>query len=238
MHEHLIAAYKAMVGHPLFPLILTMVAYLVAVALAKKLKWGILQPLLVGVIIIIPVLLLLQIDLNTYYTGNAVLTTLLGPSIVALAVPLCQNFGLIRRYFLPVVITAVIGGFFATGVTIFVGELLHVDFQLLMSLATKSITSPVTFLIAGEIGAVVPLSVAFVLVAGITGVIIGPFVLRYSGIRHPAAVGMTMGLTTHAFGTVWALEQNEEAGGFAALAMTVMAIVAAILLPTAIKLFM
>lgn len=227
---------RTITGHALFPLMLTLLAYVAAIALKARFKWHILQPILTGGLLVALMLAVTGMDMDTYVQGNAILTLLLGPAIVALAIPLYQNLPMIRAYALPILITTVVGGIFTTGLVILIGWLLGVDFVMLLSLSTKSVTASVAYIIAAEVQAIVPLAVVFVIIAGMTGAAFGAYVMRYGKITEPAAVGMAMGLTTHALGTVWALEQSEEAGGFAALAMTLMAILSAILLPVAIRL--
>jgi putative effector of murein hydrolase len=93
-------------------------------------------------------------------------------------------------------------------------------------------------LVAEQIGGVAALAAVFVMFTGVLGAIFGPMLLRVCGVDHPAAWGMAMGLTAHAVGTSRALEQGEEAGAFAALAMSLMGTATALLLPLAVSIWM
>ena len=94
---------------------------------------------------------------------------------------------------------------------------------MLMSMAPKSVTSPIAMLVASQIGGVAALAAVFVLITGVLGAILGPELLRAIGVRHPAAQGMALGMTAHV-GTSRALQEGEECGAFAALAMSLMGV--------------
>ena len=109
---------------------------------------------------------------------------------------------------------------------------------MLMSMAPKSVTSPIAMLVASQIGGIAALAAVFVMITGIIGAIIGPSLLKRLGVQHPAALGMALGLTAHAVGTARALQEGEECGAFAALAMSLMGVFTAVLLPLAILLWL
>jgi putative effector of murein hydrolase len=236
MHTNAQSVLQLILNFPLFPLALTLFSYVVAITLKRKMQWGIVPPVLIGVIVVVAVLSCLRIDVDAYFTGNAMLTLLLGTSIVSLAIPLYTNLSKIRQYLVPVLITTVVGGLFSTILVIAFAWLLHIDLKVLLSLTTKSVTAAVAASLADEIGAIMPLSVIFVIFTGMVGVLFAPLMMRKAGVNHPVAVGMSMGITAHAIGTAWLLEHDREAGGVATLAMTLMAIFTVILLPLGIKL--
>ena len=229
-------ALNAVIHHPLFCVGVTLGAYQLALAAYERTRWVFLQPVLVSMLIVIAVLLACGIDYAEYSNSAKVLTILLGPATVALAVPLFLNLKRIRQLFWPTLITLLLGGLFATGLGIGLGWLFGVDHELLMSLAPKSVTSPIAMLVASQIGGVAALAAVFVLITGVLGAILGPELLRRIGVRHPAAQGMALGMTAHAVGTSRALQEGEECGAFAALAMSLMGVATAVLLPLAVAL--
>ena len=93
-------------------------------------------------------------------------------------------------------------------------------------------------LVANQIGGIAALAAVFVMITGIIGAIIGPALLKRCGVQHPAALGMALGLTAHAVGTARALQEGEECGAFSALAMSLMGVFTAVLLPLAILLWL
>jgi putative effector of murein hydrolase len=112
------------------------------------------------------------------------------------------------------------------------------DEMILMTLAPKSVTSPIAMLVAEQIGGVVALAAVFVMITGVLGAILGPELLRRFGVQHPAARGIALGLTAHAVGTAQALQESDECGAFAALAMSLMGVMTAVLLPLAVALLL
>ncbi|MCP1650830.1 LrgB family protein [Pseudomonas sp. GD04087] len=229
-------ALNAVIHHPLFCVGVTLGAYQLALAAYERTRWVFLQPVLVSMLIVIAVLLACGIDYSEYSNSAKVLTILLGPATVALAVPLFLNLKRIRQLFWPTLITLLVGGLFATALGIGLGWLFGVDHELLMSLAPKSVTSPIAMLVASQIGGVAALAAVFVLITGVLGAILGPELLRRVGVHHPAAQGMALGMTAHAVGTSRALQEGEECGAFAALAMSLMGVATAVLLPLAVAL--
>lgn len=229
-------AVSSVIHHPLFCVGVTLGAYQLALAAYERTRWVFLQPVLVSMLIVIAVLLACGIDYTEYSNSAKVLTILLGPATVALAVPLFLNLKRIRQLLWPTLITLLVGGLFATALGIGLGWLFGVDHELLMSLAPKSVTSPIAMLVASQIGGVAALAAVFVLITGVLGAILGPELLRRVGIHHPAAQGMALGMTAHAVGTSRALQEGEECGAFAALAMSLMGVATAVLLPLAVAL--
>jgi putative effector of murein hydrolase len=108
--------------------------------------------------------------------------------------------------------------------------------MILMTLAPKSVTSPIAMLVAEQIGGVAALAAVFVLITGVIGGIFGPGLLTLAGVQSPEARGMALGLTAHAVGTSAALQEGEECGAFAALAMSLMGVATALFLPLAVSL--
>ncbi|MCP8463963.1 LrgB family protein [Pseudomonas sp. ZM23] len=229
-------AVSSVIHHPLFCVGVTLGAYQLALAAYERTRWVFLQPVLVSMLIVIGVLLACGIDYAEYSASAKVLTILLGPATVALAVPLFLNLRRIRQLFWPTLITLLVAGLFATGLGIGLGWLFGVDHEMLMSLAPKSVTSPIAMLVASQIGGVAALAAVFVLITGVLGAILGPELLRRVGVHHPAAQGMALGMTAHAVGTSRALQEGEECGAFAALAMSLMGVATAVLLPLAVAL--
>lgn len=222
---------RPVLGHPLFHLALTLLAFQLALWIARRSGLVFLQPVLVSAALIISVLVFAGISYQDYLAGVGILNLLLGPATVALAVPLYQNLARIRRLLGPILLTVLCGGVMATASTLWLGRLVGLDQPLLMTLAPKSVTSPIAMLVAGQAGGIPALAAVFVLLTGILGAVLGPPLLRLARVTHPAAVGMALGLTAHAVGTSRALEEGQEQGAYAALAMSLMGVGTAVLLP-------
>ncbi|CAN7247736.1 LrgB family protein [Pseudomonas solani] len=227
-------AWQAIAHHPLFGVGLTLAAYQLSIFLYEKTRLMFLQPVLVSMALVIAVLVPLGVGYEEYRQSTTLLTLLLGPATVALAVPLFLNLKRIRQLFWPTLITLFIGGLVATVMGVGLAWAFGAEHMMLMTMAPKSVTSPIAMLVAEQIGGVAALAAVFVLITGVIGATLGPELLRRIGVRHPAAQGMALGITAHAVGTARALQEGEECGAFAALAMSLMGVATAVLLPLAV----
>ena len=229
-------AWTAVVHHPLFGIGITLGAYQLAVAAYERTRWIFLQPVLVSMLLLIGVLLSCGIQYGEYRKSTEILNILLGPATVALAVPLYLNLRRIRQLFWPTFTTLVVGGVFATLTCVALGYAFGAEHMILMTMAPKSVTSPIAMLVAEQISGVAALAAVFVLITGVLGAIVGPALLDRFGVTHPEARGMSLGITAHAVGTSVALQESDECGAFAALAMSLMGVATAVLLPLAVSL--
>lgn len=217
--------------HPLFAIALTLAAFLIAAWLYRRSGWLVLQPVLVSVTLIVTTLLLCGVDYATYRAGAEPVAWLLGPATVALAVPLQHNIKRIRQLFWPIMITLFAGGVLSVSLTLAIGWALGADWSVVMSLAPKSVTMPIAMPVAEQIGGVTSLAAVMVMLTGVIGTALGPLLLRWAGVDHPAARGLSYGINAHAIGTAHALQEGEECGAFAALGMSLLGIGTALLLP-------
>ncbi|MEX6503426.1 LrgB family protein [Pseudomonas zhanjiangensis] len=227
-------AWLAVTHHPLFGAGITLGAYQLAMVAYERTRWMLLQPVLVSMTLVIGVLLLCGLDYAEYRISAEALTLFLGPATVALAVPLFLNLRRIRQLFWPTVLTLLLAGVLATVLGTALAWAFGAERIMLMSIAPKSVTSPIAMLVASQIGGIAALAAVFVMLTGVAGAMLGPGVLRLCGVRHKAALGMALGMTAHAVGTARAMQEGEECGAFAALAMSLMGVATAVLLPLAI----
>ncbi|NWB84364.1 LrgB family protein [Pseudomonas gingeri] len=229
-------AWASVIHHPLFGIGITLGAYQLVLAGFEKTRWVFLQPVLASMVLVVAILLLCGLEYAEYRKSTEILGILLGPATVALAVPLYLNLRRIRQLFWPIFTTLVIGGILATGLGVLLGWLFGADHMILMTLLPKSVTSPIAMLVAEQIGGVAALAAVFVLITGVIGAITGPWLLTRLGVHAAEARGMALGMTAHAVGTSVALQESEECGAFAALAMSLMGVATAVLLPLAVTL--
>ena len=229
------AAWQALIHHPLFGVGITLGAYQLAIAAYEKTRWVFLQPVLVSMLAVIGILLACGLTFAEYKDSAAALTLFLGPTTVALAVPLFLNLRRIRQLFWPTLITLLVAGVVATVLGISLAWAFGAEQIMLMSMAPKSVTSPIAMLVAEEIGGVAALAAVFVLITGVIGAIFGPALLSRFGVHSPEARGMALGMTAHAVGTSVALQESDECGAFAALAMSLMGVATAVFLPLAVS---
>ena len=229
-------ALDAVIHHPLFGIGITLGAYQLVLAAYDKTRWIFLQPVLVSMLVVIGVLVTCGVSYAEYRKSTEIMNILLGPATVALAVPLYLNLRRIRQLLWPTLTTLVIGGLVATCACLLLGWWFGAEHMILMTMAPKSVTSPIAMLVAEQIGGVAALAAVFVLITGVIGAIFGPALLSACGVSSPEARGMALGISAHAVGTAVAWEESEETGAFAALGMSLMGVVTAVFLPLAVSL--
>ncbi|CAM5306155.1 LrgB family protein [Stutzerimonas degradans] len=227
-------AWNDVLAHSLFAVVLTLIAFQLALMLYRRSGWLVLQPVMIGMLLVVATLTLVGVEYPHYREGAAPIAMLLGPATVALAVPLYRHLRRIRQLFWPIVITLVVGGLLCVALTLAIAWLLGAELPVLMSLAPKSATMPIAMLVAEELGGLASLAAVFVMLTGVIGTALGPLLLRWAGVEHPAARGLSYGINAHAIGTARALEEGDECGAFAALGMSLLGILIALLLPFAL----
>ncbi|MCH1625361.1 LrgB family protein [Fredinandcohnia sp. SECRCQ15] len=205
--------------------------------LYKRFHSPLLVPIATTTFILIMFLLLFSIPYDTYMIGGRWIDELLGPAVVALAYPLYQNRKALKKYFTPIFVGVISGT--TTGILtgIYMAKLFSIDLKTMLSLTTKSVTSPVAIDIAEMIGGIPTLAVVYVMVAGISGAMFGPIFLKMAKINHYIGVGLGFGTASHGIGTAKALEIGKSEGAISSVSMIISAIYAAIICPIIIRFF-
>jgi predicted murein hydrolase (TIGR00659 family) len=224
-----------LIHHPLFGLFITLLAFWGGQQLylrSGKQPW--LQPVLVGISVVIAVLLLFDIPYAEYQRSAYPIHVMIGPVTVALAVPLYLNIRRIQTLLVPILLTLLLSGILTVLVTVLVAWLIGVDPDVLRSLTTKSITTPIALMVAKEVGGIPALAAAIVLITGVIGAVIGPPLMTRLKISDDEVLGITLGMSAHAIGTAKALEISPRCGAFSALAMGLTGIMTAVLLPAVV----
>jgi predicted murein hydrolase (TIGR00659 family) len=217
---------------PLTGLSATLLAYLAASWVFKKARFHPLaNPVLVSVLIIVPFLLATGVSYKTYFDGAQFVHFLLGPATVSLAVPLYRQVAALKRSIIGVSTALVIGALAAAASAVLIAKWLGAPREVVVSLAPKSVTSPIAMGISERIGGLPSLTTVLVLITGVIGAVIGTAVLDAVRIKDWKARGFAIGLAAHGIGTARAIQLNETAGAFAGLAMGLNGVVTAVLVP-------
>jgi predicted murein hydrolase (TIGR00659 family) len=222
---------------PLAALALTLAAYAAAVALWQRAgRPSLLNPTLVAIALVAAVLLVLGLDLHAYQRGAGPIHLLLGPAVIALAVPLHRQAATIGARAGALGFALVVGAVVNCLVTLAILAALGAGAVTLISLAPKSATAAVAMAVSAEAGGLPPLTAVVTILAGIAGAVLGPAVLDRAGLRDPIARGFGIGLASHGIGTARAFQESEAAGTAAGLAMGLNAVFTALLVPVVIRL--
>jgi len=214
-----------------FMLTLVMGTFLLGVWIYKRTKITLLQPLLISMVIIIPFLKVTGIDYQTFYQQTRLLNFMLGPSVVALGFVLYEQIEHIKGNVVSILTAVFVGSFVGIFSVLLIAKLLGADHMLMASLAPKSVTTPIAISLAEKNGGVPALTAAFVVICGLFGGLVGPIILRRLGIKSKIAQGLAMGSASHALGTVRALEMGALEGAISGLAIGIMGIMTALLIP-------
>lgn len=220
-----------MFSGPLFGVTVTLSAFALAQALYLRSGSVLLNPVIVSVALIVTLLLLGDIAHADYAVGGRLILFLLGPSVVALAVPLYLRRQEIVAQKVPILAGVTVGAVTSVVTASGLGWLLGGSREVIWSLAPKSVTTPVAIGIAEKIGGVAPLTASIVVVTGCLGAVCGPEFCRWIGIREPAAMGLAVGTASHGIGTARMLEVDRLGGAVAGLAIGLNGLVTAFLLP-------
>lgn len=190
-----------------------------------------LLPILTTTTIGVSILVLGNVPYETYMTGGKWIDTMLGPAVVSLAYPLYMQRHMIKTYKLSIisgVVVAMISGL----ISVFaLAKLLRFDDEMVRSLLPKSITTPVAMQVSGSLGGIPPMTAVFVMVAGFTGAILGPFIFRVCKIDSAVSRGVSMGSGAHGFGISKLTEYGEKTLSMGSVSMTLSAVIGAFLCP-------
>lgn len=213
-------------------LVLTIAVYLAAMAVYRRSgNRPSLIPVFTAVVVIVGILLATGTPYETYRGGVALLTLLIGPATVALAIPLYAQRERIRQLWLPIGVSLLVGCTVALLSAIGIAWAFGGSEATLIAVAPKSATIPIALPMAERFGGNPSLAAVAVAITGIAGTMMAPLLIRLLRIQDPAVQGFALGLTAHAIGTARALQVNPAMGAFSALAMGLNGVATAVLMP-------
>ncbi len=209
----------SLVDSPLFGITLTLGVYTLAQVLYGRFRHVLLNPVALSIGGIILFLLALDIPFQSYALGGDLILFLLGPAVVALAVPLYERRQEILKYKLPIVAGVASGGITSIVTATSLVWILGGSRELVLSVAPKSVTAPIAIGIVESIGGIAPLAAAIVVLTGCLGAVCGPEFCRRVGIVDPVSMGIAMGTAAHGIGTARMLEVDRLGGALSGLAI-------------------
>jgi predicted murein hydrolase (TIGR00659 family) len=223
-----------MPGGEFFGFILTVGAFLAASKLNKKWPSPLSEPLLVATVFVIAFLALSGIPHADYARGANILNYFLAPAIICLAVPVYRQIKLIKRD-LPAIMVSIFIGCAVSVLAVFgLCALFGIGDVIAKSLAAVSVSTAMAVGITEQLGGLVPLTVAAVIVTGVLGAAAGAIVCKILGIRNPIAQGLAIGNASHAAGTAKAMQMGPRQGAASSLAIAVSGIMTALIAPVAL----
>lgn len=210
-----------------FGMLLTIAAFLFGLWCKQKFGWTLCNPLLIAVILVIVILVVLDIDYEEYEISAQYISYLLTPSTICLAIPLYRQLVLLKQNAKAIVLGSLSGVFASMGGILLLSVLFGLTHEQYVTLLPKSITTAIGIGVSDELGGIVTITVASIILTGILGNIIASSVCKLFRIEHPVAKGLAIGTAAHAIGTTRALEMGEIEGAMSSLAIAVSGVLTA-----------
>ena len=212
-----------------FGVMISIVMYEIGVYLKKKTKLAILNPLLFSIAAVIILLLACHIDYATYNNGAKYLSYLLTPATVCLAVPLYEQFELLKKNIKAIMAGIISGALTSVTCVLVLSVLFHLSHAEYVTLLPKSITTAIGMGVSEELGGVVTITVAVIIITGVFGNITAEFICKLFHIEEPIAKGIAIGSASHAVGTAKAMELGEIEGAMSSLSIAVSGLITVVL---------
>ncbi len=197
------------------------IVFKLAVALYRKVRSPLLNPLLVTVIFIIICLCVFQIPLESYETSVQAISFLLGPATVALAYSVYRQRQILKQHFVPIFCGCLVGSVVSMISAYSLCKLLGLGDDMAVSFIPKSVTTPIAIAVSQQLGGITSITVAAVIITGILGAIFAPLMTKIFRVNNRIAKGVAIGTCSHAVGTTKALEMGELEGAMSGVSIAV-----------------
>ena len=215
---------------PSILLFLTLAAYALAIIIRKRTGNILFNPVLISTIALIAYLKILNIDYAVYHNAAQFIDFWLKPAVVVLAVPLYQNRRKIFNQWLPVIVSQLAGSITGIVTGMYFAKWLGAGRDVVLSLASKSVTNPIAIEITRSIGGIPAITAATVIIAGLVGQIAGYKMLKNTVVM-PSSVGLSLGTASHAMGIAASLERSRRMAAYAGLGLTLNGVLTALIAP-------
>lgn len=190
------------------------------------------NPLLISLAVMIPLLTYLHVPFETYYDDNKWINFLLQPAVVALAYPLYEQLPQIRANWRIIMLACGVGSIMSMLTATVIASYMQTDLSLIASLLGKSVTTPIAMEVSSHLGGEPAIAAILVLLVGLFGAILAYPIYNWLNITHPIAKGLTMGTVSHALGTATCAEKDAQDAAFSSLALVVCGVITSILAPS------
>ncbi|EKY01435.1 TIGR00659 family protein [Hoylesella saccharolytica F0055] len=198
--------------------------------------WLLLNPILIAIVVLIAYLKLTGVSFETFEESGSLIDFWLKPAVVALGVPLYLQFEAIKKLWLPIVLSQLVGCLVGIVSVVLIAQFFGASQVVILSLASKSVTTPIAMEVTQTLGGIPSLTAAVVVITGILGAIMGFKTLAMGHVNSPIAQGLSMGAASHAVGVSTAMGRSNKYGAFASLGITLNGIFTALLTPTILRL--
>lgn len=205
--------------------------YLLALKAHKKYPILLMTPIFFATTSIIIILLVMGISYEEYTLAKDIMTYLLGPATVALAIPLYRQRHVIMRNFMPVILGMIIGTTATIVATVYMATWIGLSEEMVTALSIKTITVPIASEVAVVIGADASFVAIMVVLTGMFGAMFGSVLLNWARITDPVARGLSFGTISHGIGTAQAMVEGEIEGATSGVAIGLTGVFASLIIP-------
>ena len=220
-------------------LFITVAVYTLAKLAYRRWAYIAFSPLIICPLFLIGLLLVSGLPYSSYQVGADILTQMLQPATVAFAVPLFKYRRLIKAYSGELLCGVLGGSLIAFTSSLLYAKLLRIDnLELLGSIAPRSITTPLAMNVSQMVGGVPSMTAIFVILTGLTGIVVGPLILKFFPFNNRISQAMLLGMGAHAAGTAKAYELGNQHGAIASLTMIFAGVVTLLIGPLLLPLFL
>ncbi len=219
-----------------FLIALTFGSYFLGKLLRRRTGWAIMNPILVAIATVIIFLNVTDISYDTYNEGGRMIEFWLRPAVVAQGVPLYQQLETIKKQFMPILVSELAGCIVGIVSVVLIARLLGASREVVLSLAPKSVTTPIAMEITKAVGGIPSLTAAVVVCVGLMCAVAGYRTMGFAHVRTPMAQGLSMGTAAHALGTATSMDVSKLHGAYASLGLTLNGIFTALITPSIIPL--
>jgi predicted murein hydrolase (TIGR00659 family) len=199
--------------------------------LYKKTHLSLLHPLLTSIFMLIVVLMMLEVPYKDYFENSFLIHFMLGPSVVALGYVLYDQMKYLKGNVISILTSVLVGSVIGIVSVVCIGKIMGADDILIATLEPKSVTTPIAMGISEKSGGIPSLTAVIVVAVGIFGSIVGPFVMKVLGIESHIAKGLALGASSHGVGTAAAIQIGAVEGALSGLAIGLMGVMTALLIP-------
>lgn len=216
------------VSSPYFGIIVSIFAFEVGLWVNKKLKTPIANPLLIAIALVIAILKIFKIPLESYVEGGNIISMFLAPATASLAISIYRQLSVLKKNLIPIIVGTAVGSAVSMTSVLVMCKAFGLDEKLTASMLPKSVTTPIAMEVSSQLGGIVPVTVAAVIVTGIMGAVLAPTLIKLFKIDESIAAGVAIGTCSHAVGTSKAIEMGEIEGAMSGITIGVAGIITVI----------
>ena len=204
-----------------FGVVVSVLAYQAGLWIKRKWKLAVFNPLLISIFLVIAVMMIFDVDYERYNEGAKYLSYLLTPATVCLAIPLYEQLEQLKKN-AKAIAAGILSGVLSSLVSVLaLAAAFGLSHEEYVTLLPKSITTAIGMGVSEELGGIVTITVAVIIVTGVLGNIIAELVCKIFRIHEPVAKGIAIGSASHAIGTAKAMEMGEVEGAMSSLSIAV-----------------